>query len=205
MDAIFDWVGTNIGNPMWQNVVAAYYGLGIDNLLNAGVPSSVLVNINAVGIGLLSAGLTLRNTKLGRAALVGRPLKAKTGARARERSDLRNALFVAMMLFGVFCVVSVLAQLVDRFQHATAANRDTDDLIFASNITTLGMFAALVLFLIRGGPALIGGAGTALPAAATGFTPPPVKRRTTPTSASGSGGENATGVDAQSDGTSEGA
>lgn len=174
VEGIGAWVSANVIGPALENATGWYQSLGLHFLFEAGVSDSVLASINAVGIGLLSAGITLRNSPLangvnGPTAPDGRSLK-----QLKNATDMKNALFLSMMLFGSLCVISTLIQLLERVRGNCTRTCDTDALIYASDITTLGLTAAVVLFFHRAMPAILRSFALLRSPRRSGFVPEPI-------------------------------
>lgn len=123
------------------------FGAGVETwgeaVLLVGLPPDILIEINAMGLGVLTAGVALKFSPLG--GHFGEPAEAASSDRIAWAVGTRNAAFESMTIFGVCCLLSTLAVALDR--QIAASERDLTITLLASNLTAAGLVLAMVFFL----------------------------------------------------------
>ena len=104
----------------------------------------VLVQVNAVVFTLLTASIGLPKSVVtadGTSAASARDIYNLVLGQRRTES-----IILSVWLMGAFCAVSLITQLFDR---AAEASADTLHVLFATNLTTLGVGTGILAFIVR--------------------------------------------------------
>jgi len=110
-----------------------------------GLPMSTLIEINATGLGILSAGVILRFSPMGQD--FDTPADASTSDRMAWALGARTTAFRAMVIFGGFCLLSTLAILM--LDRPAVGDTDQSIALIATQLTALGMLLAVVWVMSR--------------------------------------------------------
>lgn len=111
------------------------FGGWLNGLLTQRIAQDTLVEINAMGLAILTAGATLQNSQLGRN--FKDPTEAESGSQKGWALFVRNTVFESMIAFGFCCLLSTAAMVM---------TRSVDPLVITSQFTTFGVASAILYF-----------------------------------------------------------
>ncbi len=141
----------HFGIWLWEGAQSLLAALASNSIVSQAAPMDVLLEINTLGVGVLTAGTGLTVGKVGQAALMRPTPDDPVRARAEYlQATIAVAYFRALILVGVFCLVSMVILLSIRVAPEFSAGVLTADdrlrIVFASNATSVGLIASLVYF-----------------------------------------------------------